>query len=291
MIDSISIGALSRKTGVSTHTIRVWESRHGLLNPKRSAGGTRLFGESDVHRVRMVRDLVDKGHALSALARLDNEQLHELLADTLPLQQDEPDVRVLRDEFESAVEAFDHEHAHRVLSRASILLEPVDFLQHVVLAAMVRIGQRWHDGSLRIAHEHFASAAVRALLFSLANTYPVARSGGVVLATTLPTESHDVGVLAAALCARIHGWKTIYLGTQLPSEEIVYAAESTGADKVLLSCVAGELTVLQSELSRLERELPKKTELLVGGRQQDALEMGRARAVPTLSKLDEVLRR
>lgn len=290
MVDSISIGALSRQTGVSTHTIRVWESRHGLLSPKRSAGGTRLFNGSDVHRVRMVRDLVEKGHALAALAKLDNEQLHELLDDSLPLDESTPDARALRAEFEVAIEALDKDGAQRTLARGAMLLEPTEFLQHMVLAAMVRIGQRWHDGTLRVAHEHLATNAVRSLMFSLANTYPVTRQGGAVLAATLPTESHEVGALASALCAQIHGWKTIYLGTQLPAEEIVYVAAQVPTDKLLLSCVAGEMSVLQSQIESLERELPPRVQLLVGGRQQDSLRLARAQAVSSLTQLEELLR-
>lgn len=291
MAGTISIGTLAQRTGVSTHTIRVWESRHGLIKPNRSTGGTRLFSESDVHRVRMVRELADQGHALAALAPLDNEQLHALLDEAFPLEGQAADVRLLREEFESAVEAFDSERAHRVLARASIVLEPIDFLQHVVLASMVRIGQRWHEGTLRIAHEHFASAAVRSLIFSLVNTYPPTQNKGVVLAATLPTENHDIGALAAALCAQIHGWRTLYLGTQLPAEEIAFVADKVGAHTVLLSCVAGDLKVLQSELARLEQALGEDVEILLGGRQHDQLQMRRTKTVATLSALDEILRR
>ena len=39
----LRIGELSRRLGVSDHVLRAWESRYGLLQPVRSAGGFRLY--------------------------------------------------------------------------------------------------------------------------------------------------------------------------------------------------------------------------------------------------------
>ena len=39
----LRIGELSRRLGVSDHALRAWESRYGLLQPVRSAGGFRLY--------------------------------------------------------------------------------------------------------------------------------------------------------------------------------------------------------------------------------------------------------
>lgn len=48
------IGELATKVGVTTHVLRAWESRYGLLRPSRSAGGYRLYGWEDERRVREV---------------------------------------------------------------------------------------------------------------------------------------------------------------------------------------------------------------------------------------------
>jgi DNA-binding transcriptional MerR regulator len=55
------IGELAAKVGVSTHVLRAWESRYGLLRPQRSAGGYRLYGHEDERRVREVIALRDQG--------------------------------------------------------------------------------------------------------------------------------------------------------------------------------------------------------------------------------------
>ncbi|MFI8895618.1 MerR family transcriptional regulator [Streptomyces paradoxus] len=54
------IGELSRRTGVSTRSLRYYEQQ-GLLRPQRRASGYREFGESDVAVVRRVRILLAAG--------------------------------------------------------------------------------------------------------------------------------------------------------------------------------------------------------------------------------------
>jgi DNA-binding transcriptional MerR regulator len=55
------IGELAARVGVSTHVLRAWESRYGLLRPVRSAGGYRLYGHEDERRVREVVALRAQG--------------------------------------------------------------------------------------------------------------------------------------------------------------------------------------------------------------------------------------
>ncbi len=54
MPPTMRIGELASKVGVTTHVLRAWESRYGLLRPARSAGGYRLYGWEDERRVREV---------------------------------------------------------------------------------------------------------------------------------------------------------------------------------------------------------------------------------------------
>ena len=68
------IGVVSRKTGLSPSTLRLWEDQYGLLAPHRTRGGTRIYSEADVERVLYVRHLVrERGIALRAIADILDE--------------------------------------------------------------------------------------------------------------------------------------------------------------------------------------------------------------------------
>ena len=77
------IGVVARRTGLLADRIRVWERRYGAVEPVRSATGRRLYSDADVDRLRLLREVVDRGHAIGAVARLEIGRLAEL-AGVLP---------------------------------------------------------------------------------------------------------------------------------------------------------------------------------------------------------------
>jgi len=70
------------RTGLSPHVLRAWERRYGVVAPTRSEGGQRLYSELDVERLRRLRRLSGRGHAISQIASLDLEQLARLDEET-----------------------------------------------------------------------------------------------------------------------------------------------------------------------------------------------------------------
>lgn len=69
----LTLKALSERTGVPAATLRTWERRYGFLEPARSSGGYRLYGEDDVGKLLEVRRLLERGvrigEALAAVRR------------------------------------------------------------------------------------------------------------------------------------------------------------------------------------------------------------------------------
>jgi DNA-binding transcriptional MerR regulator len=73
------IGTVARLTGLTDHTIRVWERRYGAVNPKRSDAGRRLYTAAHVERLGLLKRLVDLGESIGSIAGLDDETLRERL--------------------------------------------------------------------------------------------------------------------------------------------------------------------------------------------------------------------
>jgi len=69
------IGAVSRLTGISPDALRIWERRYAAVTPQRSSGGGRLYSSEDVARLRLMKQLVDAGDAIGAVANLDLDAL------------------------------------------------------------------------------------------------------------------------------------------------------------------------------------------------------------------------
>lgn len=69
------IGAVSRLTGVAQDTLRVWERRYDAVVPLRTEAGRRVYTQSDISRLTLIKRLVDQGDAISSIANLTLEQL------------------------------------------------------------------------------------------------------------------------------------------------------------------------------------------------------------------------
>ena len=69
------IATVSTLTGIPVPTIRVWESRHAVVAPTRSASNVRLYRRADIERLVLVKAAVDAGHAISTVASLTDRQI------------------------------------------------------------------------------------------------------------------------------------------------------------------------------------------------------------------------
>ena len=57
-----SIGVVSKLTGINPGTLRMWEKRYDGFSAKRSPGKSRLYDDSDIKRLRLVKRLLDNGY-------------------------------------------------------------------------------------------------------------------------------------------------------------------------------------------------------------------------------------
>ena len=72
------IGAVSKTTAIPVSTLRIWQTRYGAFSPFKTEGNQRLFGEPDVSKALLLKQLIGAGHAIGAIAHLDLEQLRRL---------------------------------------------------------------------------------------------------------------------------------------------------------------------------------------------------------------------
>jgi DNA-binding transcriptional MerR regulator/methylmalonyl-CoA mutase cobalamin-binding subunit len=264
------IRAVSRLTGISLDTLRAWERRYKVVSPERTERG-RLYSDNEIQRLMLLRDAITRGHAIGQVATLSDVELRDLGKRSAEVERANPPVEELLAPgiatLLSAIEAFDSAGATEEMGRLATLVPTADLVTQVALPLMRVVGDRWKHGSLGIAHEHLASAILRNLFGSLLRIYkPVAPVVKLVLATP-SAEQHEFGILAAAMLAAPMGLEPIYLGPNLPADEILVAAEKSRSRVVVVGVLdqSAESHALL-ELRKIASMLPKAVELWVGGR-------------------------
>lgn len=75
-----TIGIVARRTNIHPETLRIWERRYNLVVPGRNDTGRRLYSESDVLKLSLVKQLTELGHPVGGLAELSIDSLRSRLA-------------------------------------------------------------------------------------------------------------------------------------------------------------------------------------------------------------------
>ncbi|MFN8178861.1 MAG: MerR family transcriptional regulator [bacterium] len=295
------IGVVSGRTGLPQDILRMWERRYRVVVPGRTKTGRRLYSDEDLERFRLLKRLVDSGRRIGDVASLPFEELRSLAREdaaqpvAIAPRRDGAvlaSARVV--ECLAAAEALDADRLTRALEGASMELGASAARREVMVPLLDAIGERWRDSSLRIASEHLATGVIRTLLGSAQQELNVPPSAPAVLVATPPGCRHEIGALLAAAAAAEIGWNVVYLGPDLPPEEIAAAARQRGVRAMALSVVfpPGDPGV-RADLYKLRRLLGEGLSLLVGGAAaasyDDVLTEIGARRIEDLASFQEAL--
>lgn len=74
-------GTVARLAGIPVTTLRVWERRYAVVAPPKTGTGQRLYTTEDVQRLKLLRQLTQRGHGIGTIANQSLEQLRALAAD------------------------------------------------------------------------------------------------------------------------------------------------------------------------------------------------------------------
>jgi DNA-binding transcriptional MerR regulator len=243
----LRIGELSRRSGVSPELLRAWENRYGLLRPTRSEGGFRLYSPADERRVAAMRAHLERGLSAAEAARA---ALDEQTAPATPALQRGAD------ELRAALDAFDDGAAQAALDRLLSAYSLETVLREVVLIYLRELGDRWERGEASIAQEHFASQVLRGRLLGLARGWDRGTGPRAVLAC-MPSEQHDLALIAFGLALRDRGWRITYLGPDTPLDTLAAAVRALEPDAVVLAAtVPSHFEDARAELRDLAAAVP-----------------------------------
>jgi len=289
MIAAFTIKAVAARTGLSTHTIRAWERRYGVLSPQRTETNRRLFTLEDVERLSLLKKATDMGHAIGAVAGLTNRELQFLCAPAQTVLHESTLELCLQ-----AVERLDATELRRLLTAQANEFGLRRVVDETVVPLLRQAGSKWHEGTWSIAHEHLASAVVRAFIDEVRlRMQPDPRARRIV-ACTLAGQMHEFGALLAALEAVLSGWNATFLGASLPPTDVAEAVNRLGADALAVSLsLPIDAESAERQLTEIRANVGPSVSLIVGGpaveRLRPCLERVGALVVPTLGDLRTVL--
>ena len=184
------IGAVARLTGLSDHTIRVWERRYGAVVAERAANGRRVYSPDDVEKLGLLKSLTDQGLSIGQIAGEEVAVLRERMQSLAEIAQtpvpDRVAVAVLGEFLQGQVAACESDLAPVEFTVADSHRDSfvADLLRHDV--DVVALGVPVLDaGSIAELQELMttAGAARGILVYSFARSRDVARANDARIVT------------------------------------------------------------------------------------------------------------
>ena len=272
------IRVVAQRTGLKTDLIRAWERRYGAIKPQRSEGRHRFYSDGDVERLILLRDASSSSRSIGQLAGLSDDALRRLIEEDRRAAAAAPERPVpapsraaadaaLRSASSGDLQALALDAAARLdsstlaqaLDQGSLQLGFSRTLTELVEPLLESVADMRRERRLRPVHERFVDAEIRAFVHAtLRRTTDPEAPRAVV--TAPPGRHGETRALLIAAHATAEGWQCVYLGPDLPADEIVAAARACRAPLVLLD-LSAELDAAPSaadiddEIERLRRGL------------------------------------
>ena len=264
--EGIPIAAVEQATGIARATLRIWERRYGFPQPGRDLRGERSYPREQVEKLRLVAELMARGHRPGRLVKLDAGQLAALAGpgaargtarSAAPLI-DDPVLEPLRDH--DTFSLIGHmESSIRTMGLAGFICDRVPTMN-------TNVGLAWARGDIEVFEEHLYTETLQDVLRrEMGRLQPVGLGPRVLLAT-LPEELHTLGLLMTQALLALEGCPCTSLGARVPVQQLVKAAGAFGADVVGVSFSASmnPSHVLRG-LEQLRGELAPQVAVWAGG--------------------------
>jgi DNA-binding transcriptional MerR regulator/methylmalonyl-CoA mutase cobalamin-binding subunit len=269
-----TIKRASEMVGVPVATLRAWQRRYRVVEPRRSDSGYRLYSAADIAKLRSMQALVASGWSPKEAAAVVSDD-SDLKTERDDLERDQPPRS--RSSPRASAQTLDLVAAAAALDPSAVtqLLDErfaTGSFEHVVdgwlLPELDRLGMAWADGGVTVAGEHMAAGAVQRRLSAAFDAAALDGARSPLLLTGLPPGCrHELGILAFATAARRQGLAVVHLGSDLPLADWLTAAERHRPDAIVLAAPTPSDVAPVVEI--IEGIATSRTLIAIGGRHQD----------------------
>lgn len=215
-----TIKDLENFSGIKAHTIRIWEKRYNLFQPKRTDSNIRYYDMNSLLKLLNVSLLYNNGVKISKIAILSEAKM-ELSVKELVFKEGFESNAL--NSFKLAMLNFDeglfNQTYNSLISQTSFRT----IFTEIFIPFLSEIGILWQVHSITPAHEHFITNLIKQKILinieKLQFLQPNKSARKFVLYLPM-NEIHELGLLYLHFELLFHGYHSIYLGQSVPVENL-----------------------------------------------------------------------
>jgi MerR family transcriptional regulator, light-induced transcriptional regulator len=281
-----SIKDLEHLSGIKAHTIRIWEKRHGIIEPRRSSTNIRSYSDHDLKKIISVSMLNNQGMRISKIADMTNDEINDKVQE-IGDQRNHAPMNI--DQLLIAMVDLEEELFEKILGSFILRFGFEKTILEVVYPFLQKIGILWQTHAITPAQEHFISNLIRQKLIVAIDGLPIPPKTARKAVLFLPEgEMHEMGLLFYHFQARSNGYRTYYLGQNVPHEDLASIVESHRPDLLITSITSPLLESIERYFKRLATDFPTYT-ILASGLQVQRYQGHKIGNVQTFQTADQLL--
>jgi DNA-binding transcriptional MerR regulator len=214
-----SIRDLEKLSGIMAHTLRIWEQRYGIINPKRTATNIRYYTDEDLKSLLNIALLNKNGFKISKIAQMSVEQVAAQVAAISELNFEN---ETQLDALTISMIEMDESKFEKIVSTN---IEQYGFertMLDVINPFLEKLGLLWLTGSINPAQEHFISSLIRRKIMVAIDREPIVTDPSVpkFLLYLPENETQELILLFMHYLIKARGKRVVYLGQNIPFEDL-----------------------------------------------------------------------
>lgn len=263
-----SIKELEQLSGIKAHTIRIWEKRHKIINPSRTSTNIRYYSDDDLKKIINVSLLNNSGIRISKIADMTPEDVHN---EVMKISETRGDADVHIDQLVVAMIDMEEESFEKTLGTLILHHGFEKAITEVVYPFLEKIGILWQTQNITPAQEHFISNLIRQKMIVAVDGLAIPPKTAKKVLLFLPEgELHELALLFYHYLSRKAGYRTYYLGQNVPHEDLVSVYKEHAPDLLITSITATPSHPIEKYLEQLRTDFPN-TPIFVSGYQVQRL--------------------
>lgn len=215
-----TIKDLENFSGIKAHTIRIWEKRYNLFQPKRTYSNIRYYDINNLQKLLNVSLLYNNGLKISKIADLSEAKIVLAVRELVFNKGAESQASI---SLKLAMLNFDERLFNQTYNSLISQMSFQNIFKNVFIPFLNEIGFLWQFKTITPAHEHFITNLIKQKIHvnidKLQLLQPNKNTKKFVLFLPM-NEIHELGLLYLHFELLFLGYQSIYLGQSVPVENL-----------------------------------------------------------------------
>ncbi len=280
-----SIKELEQLSGIKAHTIRIWEKRYNLIDPSRTSTNIRFYSDDDLKKIINVSLLNNNGIKISKIADMSLDDISKKVMDISEVLHD---ASIHIDQMVVAMIDMEEEMFEKIMNNLILHFGFEKMITDIVYPFLEKIGVLWLTHNITPAQEHFITNLIRQKIIVAIDGLPIPSKSAKKILLFLPAgEMHEMGLLFYHYLTRKAGYRTYYLGQNVPHEDLKKIVQVHIPDILLTSITASFNISIDQYFKTLTSDFPQLS-ILISGYQTQKLSGTRMGNIVFFSRATEL---